>query len=436
MRAARLAVAVLVAALPSAPSAAAVTPPPVDTSLLPPPAPPAPSQPTVQRDVCTVPTFDAHRAEAPTQLDGLGLAAAWAFTRGAGQRIAVIDTGVARHRRLPRLVGGGDYVSTGDGTRDCDGNGTLMAGIIAAATDSTVGRFSGVAPEAAVIAIRQSSSRFGPVADPGRSGVGDVGTLAEAVRTAADLGATVISISSVACVPVAAGLDDRALGAALAYAVDVRNAVVVGAAGDTGDDCPAQPGDAGWDDVSVTVSPAWYDDLVLTVGSVDGDGRPSAFTLAGPWVDVAAPGEAVLSLGPVGDALANSIGSGPIAGTGYAAAVVSGLVALVRSCFPDWTPRQVMQRIRVTAHHPPGGRNGFVGAGVVDPLAAISTDAPLATASPSPDVVAIPAAPPAEPSSEPSAGRRTALAGTAVLTVVLLGTSAARRRRPNHIAGD
>ena len=54
---------------------------------------------------------------------------------------------------------------------------------------------------------------------------------------------------------------------------------------------PARPGQPGWDAVNVVVSPAWYDDYVLTVGSVDRAGRPSAFTLAGPWVDVAAPGE-------------------------------------------------------------------------------------------------------------------------------------------------
>ena len=53
---------------------------------------------------------------------------------------------------------------------------------------------------------------------------GDVDTLAMAVRTAADLGATVINVSTVACLSTKDELDDRALGAALAYAVDVKNA--------------------------------------------------------------------------------------------------------------------------------------------------------------------------------------------------------------------
>ena len=75
-----------------------------------------------------------------------------------------------------------------------------------------------------------------------RSGYGDVDTLAMAVRTAADMGATVINVSSVACVSVADALDDRALGAALAYAVDTKNVVVVAAAGNVGGpgQCPEQ----------------------------------------------------------------------------------------------------------------------------------------------------------------------------------------------------
>src|SRR5262249_9533881 len=148
-----------------------------------------------------------------------------------------------------------------------------------------------------LISIRQSSSKFAPASDSSSSGIGDVDTMAKAVRTAADLGASVINISSVACVPITSALDDRALGAALAYAVDVKNAVGVAAAGNTGGgQCPPQRPDATWQTISVAVSPAWYDDYVLTVGSVNAEGAPSAFTLAGPWVDVAAIGEAVTSL--------------------------------------------------------------------------------------------------------------------------------------------
>ncbi len=409
-----MAVAAVVAAM-GAPPANAVAPPPIDSRLLPAPAPAAPARPTVQRTVCTVGSLSPDSS--PTQLDDLDLAAVWALTRGAGQRVAVIDTGVAAHRRLPGLIGGGDYVSTGDGTRDCDGHGTMVAGIIAAATDPASDRFSGVAPLATVIGIRASSAQFAAFGDA--PGIGDVDTLARAVRTAADLGASVINISSVACRPARSGLDDRPLGAALAYAVEVKNSVVVAAAGNSDEGC-----DAG---EPMIVSPAWYDDYVLTVASMDPHGVASAFTLPGPWVDVAAPGETVLSLSTVGDAMANRLDGSVLRGTSFAAPVVSGLAALIRSRFPQWTPRQVMDRIKATAHHPPGGRDDVVGAGAVDPLAALTFESatshdPLRSAPPQPG----PAPERDRAAAGAPAGLPTAIVGTAVLLALLLAAVTGR----------
>ena len=436
-------VVALVAALPqcAASPAQAVSPPPIDNSRLPQPAPPSPPQPTVQRAICAVPsmTRDATPPNDATQLAGLDLQQVWRLTRGSGQRVAVIDTGVSTHPRLSRLMAGGDYVFTGDGTQDCDGHGTAVAGIIAATVDPNhTDDFSGVAPEADLISIRQSSTKFGPAADRSAAGFGDVDTMARAVRTAADLGASVINISSVACARVGSALDDRALGAALSYAVDVKNTVVVVAAGNIGaGQCPAQQADATRDSATVVVSPAWYDDYVLTVGSVNVRGEPSAFTMAGPWVDVAAPGEGVVSLSSTGDGLANAVDgqqdSTPLSGTSYAAPVVTGLAALIRSRFPTWTARQVMQRIKATAHHPPGGWDPLVGAGLVDVLAAVSTDTPTAPPAP-PARTSAPILGPSRVAPPDHRGRNTAFTGAAVcgglLVVVLaLGGMWTRLRR-------
>jgi membrane-anchored mycosin MYCP len=395
------------------PSAHAVSPPQIEDRWLPKPALPAPPWPTAQREVCATITTDSAPGR-NRSADLIDLPRVWQLTRGAGQRVAVIDTGVARHRRLPDVVPGGDYVSTGDGTQDCDAHGTLVAGIISAAPDSKADGFTGVAPEATLISIRQSSAKFAPAGDRARTGVGDVETMAKAIRTAADLGASVINISSVACVAVTSALDDRALGAALAYAVDVKNAVIVAAAGNTdgAGRCPPQRSDATWETVTVVVSPAWYDDYVLTVGSVNAEGTPSAFTLAGPWVDVAATGEAVTSLG-----------SEPVSGTSYAAPIVSGLAALIRARFPALTARQVMQRIESTAHHPPAGWDPVVGNGTIDALAAVSTDAgpPANTAKPAPAPLPISTPPPAPSNSR---GRSAALRGAGVCLVALVGVLA------------
>jgi hypothetical protein len=82
------------------------------------------------------------------------------FGRGAGQVIAVIDTGVVAHPRLAgRLLDGGDYVLDKNPFEDCDGHGTIVAGIIAASDDPATG-FAGVAPDARIMSVRQSSQIF------------------------------------------------------------------------------------------------------------------------------------------------------------------------------------------------------------------------------------------------------------------------------------
>lgn len=440
-RARRVAAAALaVGTVWSAPAASAVVPPVVDDALLPPAGPPAPPGPTEPTGAC-ITAAEPPAAEGRTQLSALDLVAAHRLSRGSGQVVAVIDTGVNPHRLLPRLIAGGDYVSNGDGTRDCDGHGTAVAGIVAASASDD--GFTGVAPDAAILAIRQSSNMFrlteAQTAAP--SGVGDVETLAQAVRTAADLGASVITVSSVACIPVenstADGIADGALGAALAYAVDVRNAVVVAAAGNVGGQCgaqnpaPKQVGTPDWSGVTVVASPAWYDEYVLTVGSVGVDGRPSSFSLAGPWVDVAAPGEAVVSLSPDGDRLTGSDAGGPLSGTSYAAPVVAGVAALIRARAPHLTARQVVQRIEGTARRPAAGWDPVVGSGLVDAVAALGADG--APANPAPGARAVEAPrPPADRESHAAAF------GGAALAAAVAGIAAltARRLRSRDVTLD
>lgn len=70
----------------------------------------------------------------PKYMEMLNLNEAWQFGRGGGVKVAVIDTGVTPHPRLPHLIPGGDYVMAGgDGLADCDAHGTIVASMIAAA---------------------------------------------------------------------------------------------------------------------------------------------------------------------------------------------------------------------------------------------------------------------------------------------------------------
>ncbi len=126
---------VALSGLSAPPRAGAIDPPSVDPAALPPDGPPGPAQPMRQGAYCTrvasLPGTD-YRVQ-PKYADMLDLAQAWKFGRGAGVSVAVIDTGVSPHPRLPTLVGGGDYVADGgDGLSDCDAHGTWVASLIAA----------------------------------------------------------------------------------------------------------------------------------------------------------------------------------------------------------------------------------------------------------------------------------------------------------------
>ncbi|WP_459545891.1 type VII secretion-associated serine protease mycosin [Nocardia sp. X0981] len=366
-------------------------PPAIDPALVPPAGPPRPPEPAQQVTVCQrlLLTGEPPRT-APVAQRPLDLATAWRFARGRGQIVAVIDTGVTRHPRLPNLIGGGDYVSGTDGTEDCDGHGTLVAGLIAAQPSADDG-FTGVAPESTVLAIRQLSLAYEPKdynhrGLPGQLAVGGFGTtatLASAIVHAVALGATVINIPTVACSAAGSDLADRALGAAVRFAYD-RNVVVVAAAGDLSDSgpCEAQNDGRGWEAVRTVASPAYFAPYVLSVGAVAGDGGAAPFSLFGPWVSVAAPGRDIVSLdsapgaGGLVDAVPARDGVHPIEGTSYASAYVAGVVALVRSRYPELSAAAVMERVIRTAHSPGPGRDDRLGAGLVDPVAALTAQLP------------------------------------------------------------
>lgn len=429
-------------ALPAS-SAYAIAPPSIDPGALAAAQAlsgrPAPLEPTEQRAVCAEPVLTgAPPSEPPMAQQVLDLPAAWQFSRGAGQKVAVIDTGVNPHPRLRALQPGGDYVSDTNGTVDCDGHGTLVAGIIAA-QPSPHDAFAGVAPDAEILTIRQLSLAYEPKDrrggddPPGKitsDGYGSVLTLAGAVVRAVDMGATVINISEVACTAAGSDTADAALGAAVKYAYD-RNVVVVAAAGNVQPDgaCSKQNERSGWDSVTTVASPAWFTPYVLSVGSVDPDGEVSDLSLHGPWVGVAAIGRDIVSLDskPGGTGLVDGVqtteGIRSIEGTSFAAPYVSGLAALIRARFPQLSAQQVIDRIMRTAHGPGAGRDGRIGHGLIDPLAALTAqlpDEPISAGADVPRAVAAPVLPPG-PDPRP---RRIAVIGS-IICLSCLGIGAA-----------
>jgi membrane-anchored mycosin MYCP len=308
---------------------------------------------------------------------------------GAGEKVAVIDTGINSHPLLPPVDGSGGSSVPGSGANsDCDGHGTIVAGVIAARRDPTSG-FSGIAPDVSLMSLRQQSSVFQSQSQQGRT-IGDTATLAEAINYAVDHGANVINISQASCQVLSQAQNDPVFNQELQTAVFnayQSNVVVVAAAGNTGEGGCQQnpPGNP-----TTAVLPAWYSKYVLSVASVGQQGAPSAFSIAGPWVGVAAPGENITSLDPGvgGSGLANQIPqgtsgqNGPIQGTSFAAPYVAGLAALILQKFGQegthLTAQQVINRIEQTAQHPGGtnGRNDIVGFGLINPDAALNNVLP------------------------------------------------------------
>ena len=311
----------------------------------------------------------------------------------------------------------------------------------------------GVAPDAALISVRQSSSAFGPARPaPGdneeiRRKAGDIATLARAVVHLANLGVKVMNISVTACINAAQPIDQAALGAAIRYAAVDKDIVIVAAAGNEGEGsaCGQNPmfnplradDPRDWQDVSTIVTPAWFSDYVLTVGAVSPDGQPLPQSIAGPWVGVAAPGLEVMGLSSVNGAPINALAGRdpgkaiPLSGTSFATAYTSGVAALVRAKYPHLTSHQIIRRITETAHNPPRGVDNKVGYGVVDPVAALTFDVPPGDRLPPEHLTTLlhVPTPPPPPDLRP---RHTALLGAVIvgaLAVVVAAAAAVRRRR-------
>jgi membrane-anchored mycosin MYCP len=403
-------------------------------------------------------------------------------TAGGGIKVAVIDTGVTPHPYFGgRIQSGGEYVApppagVAPGLQDCDGHGTEVAGIIAAKPPASAGiGFTGVAPDATIVSIRQSSENFGPPdaratsgggspqggsgpsaaggTQPGQTGqgrelaangsAGDLTTLAMAIRHAADLGGIKVINMSVDNCRTADGTitgGESALHASIDYAFK-RDIVMVAAAGNTSQTCP-QNDQMDPNKPKVIVTPPWFADEVLSVGAIDKTGSVANFSVNGPWTSVAAPGTEITSLDPaVGSTgLANLTIEGnqqpsAIQGTSFASPYVAGVVALVRAKYPTLKAPQVMQRIMDTAQHPaaPGGRDTFIGHGVVNPIAALTASLPSEEGIPVASNIRVPADLP-PPDNRNWTPMIVALAGAGggliALLITLFVVHTIRRNRP------
>lgn len=242
---------------------------------------------------------------------------------GSGVRVAVIDTGVARHPRLGPVEDGGNLVEDSfDGYFDCDAHGTIVASVIAAR--DTGDGIVGVAPDSTVISIRQSSSLHRRAGDQSS---GSLQTLIDAIHVALDKKADVINVSVVSCIPpTAAAVDTSGLDAALARA-ERQGTVVVSAAGNESSQCPQ----------GSTVYPAHHDQVV-GVAAYEDPATIADYSISSPWTRLSAPGLVPTALSPDSRGLASgTTQNGSVSnfsGTSFAAPYVAGTVALMKQRAP------------------------------------------------------------------------------------------------------
>ncbi len=298
-------------------------------------------------------------------LNDYGFAQAWSTTKGAGVRVAVIDTGV--DGSVPDLAGavvGGTDVSgvgaangqrpLGDG--DSANHGTWVASLLAGRGTGPDSGVLGAAPQASILT---ASVALGEAA----GSVSSDDQIANAVRWAVDNGARVINMSLTRnTLDWPTSWDDAF---EYAYSHDV---VIVAAAGNRG---------SGTTEVG---APATIPG-VLTVAGVDRQGKASFDASSqGITIGVSAPSEQLVGANPGG-------GYVQWAGTSGAAPLVSGAVALVRAAHPELKAPDVIERIIKTARPVPGPvPSPIYGYGLLDAAAAVTADVPHVTANPMGDL--------------------------------------------------
>lgn len=323
----------------------------------------------------------------------VGVRQSWSKATGDGVDVALIDSGVSPVTGLNdpgKVLHGPDlsFESQSSADRNVDrfGHGTHLAGIIAGhdpgvtvAASAPNTAFLGVAPNARVVSLK--------VAD--RHGATDVSQIIAAidwvVQHAHDPGMNVrvlnLSFGTV-------GRQSYLLDP-LAYAAEVAwrsGIVVVTSAGNSGST------------TGRLTNPA-IDPFVLAVGADDTNSTNSlsddvipSFSSRGDGVrnpDLVAPGTHVQSLRAPGSYIDDTYATnGAInnryfrgSGTSQAAAVVSGVAALLLQQRPGMTPDQVKELLCSTAGTLPQADAQAQGSGIVDVNSAVSKPTPTRTSS-------------------------------------------------------
>ncbi|WP_139491812.1 S8 family peptidase [Brevibacillus dissolubilis] len=311
--------------------------------------------------------FELHEDPAPVTNDpsyydqyGLPLAhvpEAWELLRSwsgptkSQVTVAVLDTGVeTTHPDLQNRVQGG-FNTVDDNTDPTDrvGHGTHVAGIIAAEADNGIG-VAGVTGKLPVKVL--------PIKVIGDNGKGNSLTVAKGIDKAVELGADIINMSL-------GGTGNSKLVEEAVKRATAKGVLIICSAGNKGTRTETQ-------------FPALYADT-LTVASVGSTEQSSSFSNYGSAVDIAAPGERILSTYVNQDYRY-------LNGTSMATPLVAGAAALIKYTHPSWGPTEIRNALEKTSKDiDKPGFDAATGNGLVQIDAALQYDnqqAPIQVLSP------------------------------------------------------
>jgi subtilisin family serine protease len=198
-------------------------------------------------------------------IENIGAPQAWSQSTGVGVKIAVLDTGVGPVNDV-KVYGGYNFIDNNFDVTDRYGHGTMVAGIIAASSTSTLG-IAGVSPDAHIYAVKVINDE----------GVGTLSQAISGIQWAINNDMQIISMSW--------NLNDE--NHALKQAVDAaysRGILLVAAAGNAGEIMTG---------VGV---PASYDS-VIAVSAVTENNLRLSDSCCGDEIELTAPGEVIYSIG-------------------------------------------------------------------------------------------------------------------------------------------
>jgi thermitase len=261
-------------------------------------------------------------------VDGWGIFPGSYATTG-GAVVAVVDTGIdATHPDLSGRVDTADGAgcvntanacSNGNSSKDDNGHGTHVAGIVGASTNNGVG-----------VAGTAFSSPIIPVKVLDASGSGSYAAIINGITWAANHGARVVSLS----------LGGTGYSQSLCDAVTnaiAHNVLVVAAAGNNGS--------------SQAFYPAACPGAVGVAATDSNDGSASFSNFGAPDVFISAPGVSIYSTCVATTSNCGNSAYATMSGTSMATPFVSGLAALLFGQNTGRTPADVKTILRTSADH-------------------------------------------------------------------------------------